>query len=89
MKINLLKQNIYGEDEALLKINKDINLIEEGLVDQNRPLGVYMLVGPTGVGKTETAKLLAKYYFGDESRLIKVDMSMFMEEHFRRFMVLA
>lgn len=78
---NLLKQNIFGEDEALLKINKDINLIEEGLVDSSRPLGVYMFVGPTGVGKTETAKLIAKYYFGDESRLIKVDMSMFMEAH--------
>ena len=78
---NLLKQNIYGEDEALLKINKDIKLIEEGLIDENRPLGVYMLVGPTGVGKTETAKLIAKYYFGDESRLIKIDMSMFMEPH--------
>ena len=78
---NLLKQNIIGEDEALLKINKDINLIERGLVDNSRPLGVYMFVGPTGVGKTETAKLIAKYYFGDESRLIKVDMSMFMEAH--------
>lgn len=78
---NLLKNNIYGEDEALLKINNDINLIEKGLIDSSRPLGVYMLVGPTGVGKTETAKLIAKYYFGDETRLIKVDMSMFMEPH--------
>ncbi len=78
---NLLKQNILGEDEALMKINKDINLIEEGLIDSSRPLGVYLLVGPTGVGKTETAKLVAKYYFGDESRLIKIDMSMFMESH--------
>ena len=78
---NLLKQHILGEDEALLKINKDINLIEEGLIDSSRPLGVYMLVGPTGVGKTETAKLIAKHYFEDENRLIKVDMSMFMEPH--------
>ena len=78
---NLLKENILGQDEALLKINNDINLIEKGLIDNNRPLGVYLFIGPTGVGKTETAKLIAKKYFGDESRLIKIDMSMFMEAH--------
>ena len=78
---NSLKENILGQDEALLKINNDINLIEKGLIDNNRPLGVYLFIGPTGVGKTETAKLIAKKYFGDESRLIKIDMSMFMEAH--------
>lgn len=78
---NLLKNNIIGQDEALLKINNDINLIEKGLIDNNRPLGVYLFIGPTGVGKTETAKLIAKQYFGDETRLIKIDMSMFMEPH--------
>ena len=78
---NLLKENILGQDEALLKINNDIKLIEEGLIDSSKPLGVYMFVGPTGVGKTETAKLIAKHYFGDENRLIKIDMSMFMEAH--------
>lgn len=80
LKISLNKY-IIGQDESIEEIYKQIKCIENGLTDQDKPLGVFMLVGPTGVGKTESAKLIAKHYFGDESRLIKIDMSVFMEAH--------
>ena len=71
-------KDIVGQEKAIEKIVNLIKCMEQGLIEENRPLGVYLFVGPTGVGKTEFAKLLAKTYFGDESKLIKIDMAEFM-----------
>jgi ATP-dependent Clp protease ATP-binding subunit ClpA len=76
-----LKNYIVGQTDAIERITNQIRLIENGLVEENRPLGVFMFVGPTGVGKTEVAKLIAKHYFGEQDSLIKIDMAEFMEPH--------
>lgn len=76
-----LKSQIVGQNEAIDKTTNHIMLIENGLVEDNRPLGVFMFVGPTGVGKTEVAKLIAKHYFGGSDSLIKIDMAEFKEPH--------
>ena len=74
-----LDDNIIGQYIANKQIVNQISCIEKGLVDANKPLGVFMFVGPTGVGKTETAKIIAETYFGSSDKLIKIDMSQFME----------
>ena len=76
-----LKNQIVGQEESIKSIVNQISCIERGLVDDNKPLGVYLFVGPTGVGKTESAKIIAKTFFGDSNKLIKIDMSQFMEQH--------
>ena len=73
-----VSEEIVGQDSAINKIISLIQCMEKGLIEENRPLGVYLFVGPTGVGKTEFAKLLAKSYFGDENKLVKLDMAEFM-----------
>lgn len=73
-----VSKDIVGQEKAIEKIVNLIRCMEKGLIEDNRPLGVYLFVGPTGVGKTEFAKQLAKSYFGDESKLIKIDMAEFM-----------
>ena len=73
-----VSKDIVGQEKAIEKIVNLIRCMENGLIEENRPLGVYLFVGPTGVGKTEFAKLLAKTYFGDEQKLIKLDMAEFM-----------
>ena len=78
---DVLKENILGQDLALTHIVNQVSCIEKGLVDDNKPLGVFLFVGPTGVGKTESAKLIAKSFFGDDSKMIKIDMAEFMEPH--------
>ncbi len=75
-----LNERILGQQLPINKIVNQIRSIEAGLVEDNRPLGVYLFVGPTGVGKTEVAKQIAKSYFGDERKLIKVDMAEFMSK---------
>lgn len=77
---DLLNQKILGQEQAIQKIINQIEIIEAGLVEENRPLGVYMFIGPTGVGKTEIAKQIARSYFGDEKKLIKIDMTEFMDK---------
>ena len=74
----VVSKDIIGQDTAIEKIVNLIRCMEKGLIEENRPLGVYLFVGPTGVGKTEFAKLLAKSYFGDENKLVKIDMAEFM-----------
>jgi ATP-dependent Clp protease ATP-binding subunit ClpC len=72
---------IIGQDEPIEKISKAIRRARAGLKDPNRPVGSFIFLGPTGVGKTELTKALAKFMFGSEDALIQLDMSEFMERH--------
>ena len=77
---NNLKNKIIGQDEAIEKIAKCIRRNRVGLKDPNRPIGSFMFLGPTGVGKTYLAKKIAEFLFGSEDALVRVDMSEFMEK---------
>jgi ATP-dependent Clp protease ATP-binding subunit ClpC len=76
-----LKAKIVGQDEAVDEISKAVRRSRAGVTDPRRPLGSFIFLGPTGVGKTETAKVLASEIFEDEDALVRVDMSEFMERH--------
>ncbi|WEV60965.1 AAA family ATPase [Streptococcaceae bacterium ESL0729] len=76
-----LKAHVIGQDDAVDKISKAIRRNRIGLGKDNRPIGSFMFVGPTGVGKTELAKQLAKELFGSEESMIRFDMSEYMEKH--------
>ncbi|AAC07290.1 ATP-dependent Clp protease ATP-binding subunit [Aquifex aeolicus] len=76
-----LKKRVVGQDEAIKAVAKAIRRSRVGLKGKHRPIGVFMFLGPTGVGKTETAKALAEYLFGTEDALIRFDMSEYMEKH--------
>jgi ATP-dependent Clp protease ATP-binding subunit ClpC len=76
-----LKMSIIGQDEAVRKVTKCIQRNRSGLRDPNRPMGVFLFLGPTGVGKTQLVKSLAKYLFGSEDAMIRVDMSEYQQEH--------
>jgi ATP-dependent Clp protease ATP-binding subunit ClpB len=76
-----LQKRVKGQDEAIEKISHAIRRARVGISDPNRPIGSFMFLGPTGVGKTELTKALAEYMFDDEKALIRVDMSEFMEKH--------
>jgi ATP-dependent Clp protease ATP-binding subunit ClpC len=78
---NDLREHIIGQDEAIETISKAIRRARAGLKDPNRPVGSFIFLGPTGVGKTELTKALAKFMFGSEEALIQLDMSEFMERH--------
>jgi ATP-dependent Clp protease ATP-binding subunit ClpC len=75
-----LKGSVIGQDEAILKIVKSIQRNRAGLKDPNKPIGSFIFLGPTGVGKTQLAKILAKYLFESTDNLIRVDMSEYMEK---------
>ncbi|MFZ6033492.1 MAG: ATP-dependent Clp protease ATP-binding subunit [Melioribacter sp.] len=75
-----LKQRIVGQDEAVTKLAKAIRRTRAGLKSANRPIGTFIFLGPTGVGKTELAKELARYLFDTEDALIRIDMSEYMEK---------
>ncbi|ABR29904.1 Clp protease ClpX [Thermosipho melanesiensis] len=75
-----LHNRIVGQDEAVKAIARSIRRARSGLKDPRRPVGVFLFLGPTGVGKTELAKTLAEYLFGDEKALIRFDMSEYMEK---------
>ncbi len=77
----VLKARIVGQDEAVVEIAKTIRRSRAGLADPKRPIGSFMFLGPTGVGKTETAKMIAQEVFEDPEALIRIDMSEFMERH--------
>lgn len=76
----ILKENIIGQDEALKTISRAIRRSRADIKDPNRPIGAFLFLGPTGVGKTLLAKLLATHMFGGEDALIQVDMSEYMEK---------
>ncbi|MEN9529714.1 MAG: hypothetical protein RI932_1587 [Pseudomonadota bacterium] len=76
-----LRKSVVGQDHALRAVANAIRLSRSGLKDANRPMGSFLFLGPTGVGKTETAKTLARNLFDSEKSLIRIDMSEFMEEH--------
>jgi len=72
---------VVGQDEAISAVSNAIRRSRAGIAEENRPLGSFMFLGPTGVGKTETARALAEFLFNDENALIVVDMSEYMEKH--------
>jgi len=78
---SLLKKRIIGQDEAVDVISKAIQRSRAGFADEKRPIGSFIFLGPTGVGKTELVKSLAEEFFNDPNVLIKIDMSEFMERH--------
>ena len=76
-----LHKRIIGQEEAISAVSKAIRRTRSGLKDPKRPSGSFIFLGPSGVGKTETAKALAEFLFGDEDSLIQIDMSEYMEKH--------
>ncbi len=76
-----LRKRVVGQDEALKAVANAIRRARAGLQDVNRPIGSFIFLGPTGVGKTETAKALAEFLFDDEKAMVRLDMSEFMEKH--------
>jgi ATP-dependent Clp protease ATP-binding subunit ClpC len=76
-----LHKHIIGQDEAIESISKAVRRARAGLKDPRRPIGSFIFLGPTGVGKTELTKVLARFLFGSEDALIQLDMSEFMERH--------
>lgn len=76
-----LRKHIIGQDEAVESIAKAVRRARAGLKDPRRPIGSFLFLGPTGVGKTELTKALARFMFGSEDALIQLDMSEFMERH--------
>jgi len=77
---DVLKEKLIGQDQAVVKLVKAIQRTRVGLKDPNKPIGTFMFLGPTGVGKTELAKVLAKYLFDREDALVRIDMSEYMEK---------
>lgn len=75
-----LKGKVIGQDEAIVKVVKAIQRNRAGLKDPNKPIGTFIFLGPTGVGKTELAKVIARYLFDSEDALIRIDMSEYMEK---------
>ena len=77
----VLHERIMGQDRAITSVSDAIRRARAGLKDPNRPIGSFMFLGPTGVGKTELAKTLAEYLFDDEDAMIRLDMSEYQERH--------
>ena len=78
---SILHQRVIGQEEAVLAVSKAIRRARVGLKDPKRPVGSFIFLGPTGVGKTELSKALAEALFGDENAVIRIDMSEYMEKH--------
>jgi ATP-dependent Clp protease ATP-binding subunit ClpB len=76
-----LRQRVVGQDTALASVSNAIRRSRSGLSDPNRPIGSFLFLGPTGVGKTELARALAEFLFDDERAIIRLDMSEYMEKH--------
>jgi len=76
-----LRQRVVGQDEAIEAVSNAVRRARAGIQDPNRPLGSFIFLGPTGVGKTELAKALAEFLFDDENALIRIDMSEYQERH--------
>ena len=78
---DILHKRLVGQDEAVERVSDAIRRARSGLKDPKRPIGTFLFLGPTGVGKTELAKSLAEFMFNDEDALIRIDMSEYMEKH--------
>ena len=78
---SLLQKRVIGQKDAIEKVSKAIKISKAGLQDPNKPLGSFLFLGPTGVGKTELSKALAEYVFDNEKQMLRLDMSEFMEKH--------
>ncbi len=78
---DVLHSRVVGQEESIVTISKAVRRARAGLKDPKRPIGSFIFLGPTGVGKTELAKALAEFMFGSEEQLIKIDMSEFQERH--------
>src|SRR6266436_2750637 len=76
-----LRRRVIGQDEAIVAVSNAIRRARAGLQDPNRPLGSFLFLGPTGVGKTELTRALAEFLFDDESAMVRIDMSEYMEKH--------
>ncbi|MBL7060547.1 MAG: ATP-dependent chaperone ClpB [Actinobacteria bacterium] len=76
-----LKQRVIGQNEAITALSNAIRRARAGLQDPNRPIGSFIFLGPTGVGKTELSKALAEFMFDDEKAMVRIDMSEYMEKH--------
>ncbi|MBN8874885.1 MAG: ATP-dependent chaperone ClpB [Rhodospirillales bacterium] len=76
-----LRKRVIGQDEALVAVANAVRRARAGLQDPNRPIGSFLFLGPTGVGKTELTKALASFLFDDERAMVRIDMSEFMEKH--------
>ncbi len=77
----ILHQRVIGQNEAVAKVSEAILRSRAGIAPPNRPIGSFLFLGPTGVGKTELAKALAEYLFDDEKNMVRIDMSEYMEKH--------
>ena len=78
---NILDRRVIGQQEAISAISRAIKRARAGISEENKPLGSFLFLGPTGVGKTETARALAEFLFDDEKAMIRLDMSEYMERH--------
>ncbi|MBP9692309.1 MAG: ATP-dependent chaperone ClpB [Alphaproteobacteria bacterium] len=76
-----LRKRVIGQDEAVIAISQAVRRARAGLQDPNRPMGSFLFLGPTGVGKTELSKALAEFLFDDDTAMTRIDMSEFMEKH--------
>jgi ATP-dependent Clp protease ATP-binding subunit ClpB len=76
-----LRRRVIGQDEAVIAVSNAVRRARAGLQDPNRPIGSFLFLGPTGVGKTELTKALAEFLFDNESAMIRIDMSEYMEKH--------
>src|ERR1700730_18210996 len=74
-------KRVVGQAEAVKAVSTAVRRARAGLQDPNRPMGSFMFLGPTGVGKTELTKALAEYLFDDETAMVRIDMSEYMEKH--------
>src|SRR3989344_2153480 len=77
----VMRERVRGQDEAIRKISEAVKRSRAGIADPDKPIGSFIFLGPTGVGKTELAKTLAHFMFNDEKALIRIDMSEFMEKY--------
>ena len=76
-----LRQRVVGQDEAIEAVSNAVRRARAGIQDPNRPIGSFIFLGPTGVGKTELARALAEFLFDDENAMIRIDMSEYQERH--------
>src|SRR5690606_16361152 len=76
-----LHQRVVGQDEAIRAVANAVRRSRAGLQDPNRPMGTFLFLGPTGVGKTELARALAEFLFDDQDAMVRIDMSEYQERH--------